>query len=215
MLLDSIVFLDHYDSFSRNLIELIRLVAPGIKIERIFCDDAAGLQQLVNEPKPLVISPGPKSPQDLPLVIESVASVLGRAPILGVCLGHQILGFLHGSKILALENPHHGATIHISLDVIDPMFVGLPSEITVATYNSLVISPPIQGKILATAIKDGSIQSVRYSYAYPTYGVQFHPESYLTMAGATIVKNWFALCRDSQFDDLCNQVDIGKATIFS
>lgn len=164
--------------------------APGFDLHRIFCDDEASLGAFLKSPTPIVLSPGPGSPADYPRTLSIIQTCLGQIPIMGICLGHQILGYLHGSQVYCAPDPHHGSTISLDVDYGDQLFKGVTENLMVATYNSLVISEPNYGRVIARSADDGTIQAVSYNYLPATYGVQFHPESFLSRGGTAIMSNW-------------------------
>ncbi len=188
-----IAFIDHYDSFSFNLIEWLAEASQSISIEQVYYDDADALSKLKKFPIPSVISPGPKSPEDIPETISFIQDVWGKAPLLGVCLGHQALCYSRGFTIGHALDPHHGAVRPLSY-LQDPIFKGC-DELNVVTYNSLIVNTPeycndSEYKIIATD-QSGQLQAIKFlGSKFPIYGLQFHPEAHLTKLGPVLARNW-------------------------
>ncbi len=143
----------------------------------------------------MVISPGPGEPKGAGISLASIRQLGGRLPILGVCLGHQAIGEAFGGRIVRAPRPVHGKASRVKHDGRG-IFAGVPEEIEVARYHSLVIEPqscPDVLEITATTA-DGIIMGVRHR-SLPIEGVQFHPESVLTSNGMQILSNFVQLCR--------------------
>ena len=194
-----IAFIDHYDSFSFNLIEWLASDSNNVSVERVCYDDKHALAKLEEFPVPTVISPGPKRPEDVPSTLSYLGKVWGRVPLLGVCLGHQALCYSQGFTITKASSPHHGAMRTLSFESSDPLFEGF-TELKAVTYNSLKAEAPHGGdqsgyQVLATD-QWGDIQAIRFLNSdFPTYGLQFHPEAHLTESGELLAKNWLNLIR--------------------
>jgi len=194
-----IAFIDHYDSFSFNLIEWLASVSNNISVERVCHDDKAALTKLKESPIPSVISPGPKRPEDVPDTLAYIKDLWGRVPILGVCLGHQAICHHQGFTVSKASSPHHGAVRSLSFDSVDPLFKGI-EKLNVVTYNSLkvnALSDTSDYKVIATD-QWGDIQAIRFLNSdFPTYGIQFHPEAHLTESGEALAKNWVDIISSS------------------
>jgi anthranilate synthase component 2 len=187
-----ILLIDNYDSFSFNLYQLIGGFNPEIKVVR---NDKLSLAEIVvDRPSHIVISPGPGRPGDAGLCGEVVSSFAGKIPILGVCLGHQVICEVFGGLVSYAKTLKHGKASAISLDLSCPIFAGLPPVIQGARYHSLAADEAaIPETLLVTArAEDGEVMGLRHR-DYPVYGVQFHPESILTPEGNGIVRNFLAL----------------------
>lgn len=184
-----ILLIDNYDSFSYNLYQLIGSVNPDIRVIR---ND----EMTVDEIKALkleyiILSPGPKRPEDAGVCIE-VAKQLGKtAKILGVCLGHQSICKAFGATVSYAKELMHGKQSVAEIDNTDEIFSGLPDEITVARYHSLAALPETLPECLKVIAKtaDGEIMAVRHR-ELPIWGLQFHPESIMTPQGKTILENF-------------------------
>lgn len=184
-----ILLIDNYDSFSYNLYQLIGSINPDIRVIR---NDEMTIEEIKTlNPEYIILSPGPKRPQDAGVCID-VARELGEASkILGVCLGHQSICEAYGATVTYAKQLMHGKQSDCAVDNTDVLFKGLPNRIQVARYHSLAADehtiPPCL-KIIAKT-DDGEIMAVRHK-TKNIWGVQFHPESIMTPQGAVILKNF-------------------------
>ena len=145
-------------------------------------------------PEIFVISPGPGRPEDAGISVEIIQKLAGKIPILGVCLGHQAIGYAYGGKIIHAKNLMHGKTSRISHDNRE-IFKNLENPFEATRYHSLVIDPktlPQELEVTATTVDDQEIMGVRHK-TLPLWGVQFHPESILTKEGMNILRNFLHL----------------------
>lgn len=196
------VFIDHYDSFSFNLIDWLE--AGGCKLRRVVCDDRAAMTALVASPEPLVLSPGPKAPQDAPLTKAVVRNSFGRVPLLGVCLGHQLLAEVSGLQVGASLAPLHGACKVLEVCDHRGLFCGYGSSFEAASYHSLSVQEPavLPPGLCITA----RCRQTREIMGLEWHGqgrllaasVQFHPESFLTPKSAGLRRNWLRILADWQ-----------------
>jgi para-aminobenzoate synthetase component II len=186
-----ILLIDNYDSFTYNLVQYLGELGHESAVYR---NDAITLEEIEQlAPSHIVISPGPCTPLEAGISNDVIRYFRGRIPILGVCLGHQCIGYVYGGEIKRADLPMHGKD---SLAYHDgqTIFKGLPSPITVGRYHSLVIGPdnfPASLEISAKT-EDGVIMGVR-NRAEMVEGVQFHPESIMTKEGHNILANFLAL----------------------
>ncbi len=185
--------IDNYDSFTYNLVHITEaILQTEVTVKR---NDAFELAELDNYDA-VMVSPGPGIPDEAGLTKQAIAAVLGRKPLLGVCLGHQALGEVLGAELKNLDTVHHG--VDCALDVVenDPLFSGLNDPLRVGRYHSWVIEPAsLPSNLLVTANDDaGEIMAVRHTEA-PAWGVQFHPESVLTPQGPEMLRNFFTHIR--------------------
>lgn len=185
-----VLLIDNYDSFTYNLYQALAVLGPEVKVVRH--DDVTCEEVLVWKPSHIVISPGPKTPRDSGICLELVGRVAETVPILGVCLGHQILALAFGGNFCPAKRILHGKTSRIFHRGED-IFEGLPSPFTATRYHSLAVeegSLPESLEITARA-EDGEIMALRHR-KYPCWGVQFHPESILTREGPALLKNFLS-----------------------
>ena len=187
-----ILVVDNYDSFTFNLVQLLRSVAgDGVEV-RVVPHDAHSADTVLGwHPSHVVISPGPGSPTDAGVSL----AVLGRSrvPTLGVCLGHQCLGALYGAEVVRGAAPVHGRASAIA-HTGEGLFEGVPQRFLAARYHSLVVNPLTMSDALeATAWSDdGALMGLRAREQPWRVGVQFHPESVLTPEGPRLVRNFLA-----------------------
>ncbi len=176
-----LVVIDNYDSFTYNLVQLLGItcekLAPGTKIS-VFRNDQITVEELVKlEPTHMVISPGPCTPKEAGISVAVIQRFAGEIPILGVCLGHQSIGYAFGGKIVRAKRLMHGKTSQIQHDG-KGVFSGLPNPFEAMRYHSLVIEEETLPEELVVTARDeeGEIMGVRHR-EFPIEGVQFHPES--------------------------------------
>ncbi|MEZ4687701.1 MAG: aminodeoxychorismate/anthranilate synthase component II [Bacteroidia bacterium] len=182
-----ILIIDNYDSFTYNLADLLRRFVP-VTVHR---NDAISLADIeAMKPRGVLISPGPGKPEDSGVCLPLLQKHLASLPVLGVCLGHQLLGEVLGATVLKAGKPMHGKTSLISHDG-SSVFKGLPSPLRVMRYHSLVLKPESlpPGLRITAQTAEGEVMGLAHAH-YPLHGVQFHPESILSEFGEEIVKNW-------------------------
>lgn len=183
-----ILVIDNYDSFTYNLVDIIARHTDQYRVVR---NDALTVDEIRElRPDKILISPGPGRPAEAGIT-ESVVKELGAdIPILGVCLGHQAIGEVFGGEIIHAPKLMHGKTSTIEHDN-QSVFRGIPNHFTATRYHSLILNPDKIPDVLAVTARseDGVIMGIRHR-EYPIEGIQFHPESILTVEGANIVKNW-------------------------
>lgn len=183
-----IVLIDNYDSFTYNLYQFMGEFEKDIRVIRNDQITSEALLEL--SPDMIVISPGPKTPDDAGNCLDIIKKTAGKIPMLGVCLGHQSIGQAFGGDVIHAKELFHGKQSTIALDE-DPLFEGMPKEIQVARYHSLVVdyrTLPDCFKVLAKT-DDEEIMAMKHK-ELPIYGLQFHPESILTEGGKRIIKNF-------------------------
>jgi anthranilate synthase/aminodeoxychorismate synthase-like glutamine amidotransferase len=183
-----VLVVDNYDSFVYNLVqELGELGAEPV----VFRNDAIDVDGIrAAEPDAVLISPGPGRPDDGGVSLEVVRRLGGEIPLLGVCLGHQCIGQAFGGEVVAAPHLMHGKTSEIHHDG-EGIFAGLPNPFVATRYHSLVVDPdsvPDALMVTATAT-DGVIMGLRHR-DLPVEGVQFHPESVLTVSGPALLENF-------------------------
>lgn len=185
-----IVIIDNYDSFTYNLSHLLTELGVETTVLR---NDQFELSDLEPYTK-IVLSPGPGIPSEAGLLTEVIRTYAGKKPILGVCLGHQAIGEVFGAQLQNLSDVFHGVATPCHIVADDPLFGGLPSEITVGRYHSWVVSnADLPDCLEVTAVSDeGYIMALRHR-RFNIRGIQFHPESVLTPDGKRMILNWLYL----------------------
>jgi len=188
-----ILVLDNYDSFTYNLVQYLLELGEEVKV---FRNDGITIKEMERlKPKGIVISPGPCTPKDAGISISVVSELKGVFPIMGVCLGHQSICQAFGAEIIKADNLMHGKTSQITHDG-KGLFKGIPSPFTATRYHSLIArrdSIPDELEITATVAGEDIVMGVRHR-KYPIEGVQFHPESILTVEGKSILRNFLSNC---------------------
>ncbi|HEX8949924.1 MAG TPA: aminodeoxychorismate/anthranilate synthase component II [Dissulfurispiraceae bacterium] len=186
-----LLMIDNYDSFTYNVVQYLGELGEEV---RVFRNDKITLEEIGTlAPERIVISPGPCTPNEAGISINAITRFAGRIPILGICLGHQAIGAAFGGEIVRAPNLMHGKTSLIRHDG-KTVFEGLPNPFEATRYHSLVIKKEtIPDCLEITAwTEDGIIMGVRHR-EFPVEGVQFHPESILTLAGKDLLRNFIKL----------------------
>jgi anthranilate synthase/aminodeoxychorismate synthase-like glutamine amidotransferase len=192
-----ILIIDNYDSFTYNLVQRLGELGTDHEIQ-VYRNDKISVDEIeALEPTHLIISPGPCTPNEAGISVACVERFHGKLPLLGVCLGHQSIGQATGGTIVRAEQLMHGKTdqIHHNGQAI---FNGIPSPMIATRYHSLVIKPSTlsdEFQITAWAMApDGSreIMAIQHEQ-FPTFGVQFHPESFLTDLGIDLLRNFLEI----------------------
>jgi anthranilate synthase component 2 len=183
-----IILIDNYDSFTFNLYHY--LSSLNVKVDVLRNDEITDKQIIRNKYERIVISPGPGNPNQSGNCIKIVKSLYKKIPILGVCLGHQIIGQVFGSKIIQAKELMHGKTSKIKSNKIG-ILRNLPSMFEATRYHSLIIDKKTLSKELeiTAETENGIIMGVKH-VKYNIHGVQFHPESIKTPIGIKILKNF-------------------------
>ena len=190
-----ILLIDNYDSFTYNLVHYVEELGHNVQVYR---NDKISLKKIANlNPKKIIISPGPCTPNEAGICLDLVKRFYDKIPILGVCLGHQSIGQAFGAKIIKAGKIMHGKTSKVS-NLGSKIFKGLPSSFEATRYHSLVIkngTVPKNFKVISETIdnKKNVIMGIEHEN-YPCYGVQFHPESIASVPfGKKIMKNFLNL----------------------
>lgn len=187
-----IYLIDNYDSFSYNLYQLIGEVDPAIEVLR---NDALTVEELEEKnPEAVILSPGPGRPADAGICEEVALKLSGKVPILGVCLGHQAICEAFGGTVGYAKELMHGKSSLVKVDEQSPLFKGLPAKVRVARYHSLAADEGSLPECLQVVSRadDGEVMAVQHA-EFPTFGVQFHPESILTPDGRAMIENFLAI----------------------
>jgi anthranilate synthase component 2 len=186
-----LLVIDNYDSFTYNLVQYFGELGAAARVVR---NDELTVEEIVAlQPSRVVISPGPGRPEDAGVSMEVIRQLGPRVPLLGVCLGHQALGAVFGGRVVRAPQPRHGKTSTVTHDG-HGVFAGLgPFE--AGRYHSLVVEEaglPASLRITARSQDDDLIMGLRHE-RWPVHGVQFHPESVLTVQGRHLLRNFLAL----------------------
>jgi anthranilate synthase/aminodeoxychorismate synthase-like glutamine amidotransferase len=190
MAMPRVLMIDNYDSFTYNLVQYLGELGADVTVRR---NDAIGLDEIATmAPDAIVVSPGPCTPNEAGVSVPLIKRFTGQIPILGVCLGHQAIGAAFGGAIVRGDRIMHGKTSPI-LHTGEGLFAGLSNPFDATRYHSLVIDPPtLPAELERTAwTAEGEIMGVRHREAF-LEGVQFHPESILTVEGKHLLRNFLA-----------------------
>ena len=183
-----ILMIDNYDSFTYNIVQYMGELGADIQVER---NDQISIEEIESlNPKKIVISPGPCTPDKAGISIEAIRYFAGKIPLLGVCLGHQSVGAAFGGEVVKAGKLMHGKTSEVRHDG-KTLFKGLPNPFTATRYHSLVLNRktlPDCFEITAES-DDNEIMGIRHK-ELSVEGVQFHPESILTTHGKDLLKNF-------------------------
>lgn len=185
------LLIDNFDSFVYNLKAYFQELGKEMLVRR--CDQITLGEIECLQPEGIILSPGPKRPWDAGVCVEVVKRFQGKIPILGVCLGHQVLGYCAGAAVKKGDRPMHGKVTEIYTKGTG-LFAGLPEHFHVTRYHSLVVSEetlPEEYQIDARS-EDGAVMGISHK-KFPLYGVQFHPEAVLTEYGHEIFENFCQL----------------------
>ncbi len=187
-----ILLLDNYDSFTFNLAQLIISVKPNVPLMIRRHDQLTLADVQALEPQCLVISPGPGRPQDAGICVAAVQRMSSVVPILGICLGHQCIAEAFGGSLKPAERLVHGKT-SAARHLGNGLFAGLPQDLEVMRYHSLAVDRrTLPTDLCVTAwTEDGEIMAMHHRHL-PVFGVQFHPESFLTPHGRQILVNFLS-----------------------
>lgn len=183
-----ILILDNYDSFTYNLVHLVKEL--GYDNVDVYRNDKITLEEIDKYDK-IILSPGPGIPSEAGLLLPIIKKYASSKSILGVCLGHQAIGEAFGAKLVNLEDVYHGVTTRADIIAEDYILKGLDNEIEVGRYHSWIVdSKGLSECFIVTAIdKEGQIMAMKHK-EFDVHGVQFHPESVLTPKGSIIVQNF-------------------------
>lgn len=186
-----IAMIDNYDSFTYNLVQYLGEMNQEIKI---FRNDETTIDEIESlSPDHIIISPGPCSPKEAGISVDVIKHFAGKLPILGVCLGHQSIGYAFGGDIVRAERLLHGKTSMIHHDG-KGVFKGIPNPFEATRYHSLVVKRETMPSCLIVAAETDQheVMGIRHK-DYPIEGVQFHPESILTSHGRELLANFVNL----------------------
>ncbi|RMH01824.1 MAG: aminodeoxychorismate/anthranilate synthase component II [Aquificota bacterium] len=187
-----VLVIDNYDSFTYNLVHYLEMLSAQTAVRR---NDEITLEDIrKNKPTAILISPGPCTPKEAGISVEVIKEFYKEIPILGVCLGHQSIGYAFGARIVRAKRLMHGKTSLIR-HTGEGIFKGVKNPFLAVRYHSLVIDPqslPPELKVTAWSEEDEEIMGVQHT-EYPLFGVQFHPESILSEEGFKILENFLQI----------------------
>ncbi|MDX1908666.1 MAG: aminodeoxychorismate/anthranilate synthase component II [Bacteroidia bacterium] len=185
-----LLVLDNYDSFTYNLVHIIRELGYGAELE-VHRNDALPLEVISRYDK-IVLSPGPGIPAEAGIMPALIRQYAPQIPMLGVCLGHQAIAEALGGELYNLSEVYHGVGTPIRiLKPGDPLFQEIPAEVYVGRYHSWAVRRDTLPPDIHVLAEDeaGAVMALRHA-VYPVCGVQFHPESVITQHGKTMISNW-------------------------
>jgi len=186
-----IVVIDNFDSFTYNLVQYLGELGTVLEV---FRNNAISVPEIhARQPDGIVISPGPGTPDDSGITLAVIQELAGIFPLLGVCLGHQAIGQAFGGKVVRSEELMHGKTSEIFHDG-SGVFAGLPNPLIATRYHSLVVEPESVPDCLRVTARTqkGIIMGLQHK-TLKVFGVQFHPESFLTECGKPLLQNFLNL----------------------
>ena len=192
-----ILLIDNYDSFTYNLVQRLGEIDPTLDLA-VFRNDKITLEEIeTKKPSHLIVSPGPCTPNEAGISVSCIERFAGKIPLLGVCLGHQSIGQAFGATIVRCDRLMHGKTDQIYHDN-ESLFAGLPNPFIATRYHSLVIKPDtLSDDFIVNAWSDDpnggrEIMAIRHK-KFPLFGLQFHPESFLTDCGTQILERFLKM----------------------
>jgi anthranilate synthase component 2 len=200
-----ILLIDNYDSFTYNLVQRLGEIDPSLDLE-VHRNDRIALDEIERRrPTHLIISPGPCTPSEAGISCAAVNRFAGKIPMLGVCLGHQAIGQATGSAIVRAKRLMHGKTDWIYHDNRG-LFAGLENPLQATRYHSLVIQPDtLHPDFIVSAwsdAPDGSREIMAICHRrYPLFGLQFHPESFLTLSGTRLLERFLEIAPPKAAND--------------
>jgi anthranilate synthase/aminodeoxychorismate synthase-like glutamine amidotransferase len=183
-----ILMIDNYDSFTFNIVQYLEQMGEEVRVYR---NDKITLDEIKKlKPQAIFLSPGPCSPREAGITVDVIREFYETVPIMGICLGHQAIGYAFGGEVSRAERIMHGKISPINHDG-KTIFAGLPNPFTAGRYHSLLVGKETLPECLevSATTDDGEIMGLRHK-KYPVEGIQFHPESVLTPQGKRILRNF-------------------------
>lgn len=193
-----LLMIDNYDSFTYNLVRYFKQLGTEVKV---VSNDQITLDEIVElRPEAIVLSPGPKRPEDANICIDVVAKLSGQIPILGICLGHQVIGLVNNLKVDCGEEPIHGKVSVIEHNSKNKLLTSIPNQFNATRYHSLIVQGE-NDKVSVLATSNG-VNMIIQEVGKPTYGIQYHPESFLTEYGYQILQNFLQITKEFHAQNL-------------
>ncbi|HQL01553.1 MAG TPA: aminodeoxychorismate/anthranilate synthase component II [Smithellaceae bacterium] len=191
-----ILMIDNYDSFTFNIVQYLQQMGEDVRVYRNDKITIAEIEKL--HPEAIFLSPGPCTPVDAGITVEVVRTLYERYPMMGICLGHQSIGYAFGGEVVRAGRIMHGKISDVRHDG-KTLFAGLPNPFVAGRYHSLLVRPETLPPCLevSAATDDGEIMGMRHK-TYPVEGIQFHPESVLTPQGKRILRNFLKHIRQKE-----------------
>ena len=188
---DMILIIDNYDSFTYNIVQFVGSINSNI---RVIKNDECSIDEIICLPlSHIIISPGPGNPDDTGATKEIVNNFFGKIPILGICLGHQLLASIYGANIICSKNIVHGKISNIVISEKSEIFKSLPRSFDVVRYHSLIVENDSFADIFITAKTSENEIMALEDQDNKVYGLQFHPESISTQYGINMIENFLKL----------------------
>lgn len=195
-----ILLIDNYDSFTFNLYQYLGELGADLIVKRNDQVTIADIEEM--KPEAIVLSPGPGRPENAGICVEVIKRFYKHIPILGICLGHQAIGYAFGANVVKAEKIMHGKVSALT-HTADHLFQSLEQSIEVMRYHSLVIEKgtlPADFKVLAQSTDDHEIMALKHEH-FPLFGMQFHPESVGTAAGKQLLENFLKVMKGENQDE--------------
>ncbi len=189
--MNRIIMIDNFDSFTYNVVQYLGELGGKLKV---FRNNETSIQQIKRmKPDKIVISPGPCTPKEAGISNDVIREFNGKIPILGICLGHQCIGYSYGAKIVRAKKIMHGKTSEVK-HKNDPIYKSMSNPFIATRYHSLLIDKNTLPKdfIVNAWTSSQEIMGIKHKN-YPTWGVQFHPESIMTKEGKILLKNFLSV----------------------
>ncbi|HOC58686.1 MAG TPA: aminodeoxychorismate/anthranilate synthase component II [Smithellaceae bacterium] len=183
-----ILMIDNYDSFTFNIVQYLAQMGEDVRVYR---NDQITLGEIRRlNPRAIFLSPGPCTPREAGITVEVIREFHAHVPLMGICLGHQSIGYAFGGEIVRAERVMHGKVSPVHHDG-RTIFAGLPNPFTAGRYHSLLVNPATVPNCLEVSARtsEGEIMGLRHR-EYPVEGIQFHPESVLTPQGKRMIRNF-------------------------
>jgi anthranilate synthase/aminodeoxychorismate synthase-like glutamine amidotransferase len=186
-----ILMIDNYDSFTFNIVQYLGQMGEDV---RVFRNDKITVDEIRKlKPQAIFLSPGPRSPREAGITVDVIRNFYNVVPLMGICLGHQAIGFAFGGDVVRASRIMHGKTSQVHNDG-KTIFAGLPNPFVAGRYHSLIVKRETLPDCLEISAEtdEGEIMGLRHK-EYPVEGIQFHPESVLTPQGKRIIKNFLKI----------------------